>query len=221
MSNNKSTTTTHCWSTVGVWGTVTPRCERLNEVLHCRNCEVFANAGRAVLEKKVPGGYMADWRQSLSMKVAGDDKGSIGIIVFRIGKEWYAITAATLQEVASMRPVHSIPGNTSMYILGVVNIGGEVTLCHSLASILDVTPDASATAYQRMLVLMIDNLRYVFPVDEVQGVIRYNQSELEVIPSTLSEGQADLLGGILSRTGKQIGILDIEKIHTYLERLAA
>ena len=43
-----------CWNRIGVWGTETPRCPKLEDVVHCRNCEVYSAAGRLVLERRLP-----------------------------------------------------------------------------------------------------------------------------------------------------------------------
>lgn len=60
------TSENHCWNTVGVWSHVTDKCEKLSEHIHCRNCPVFSDEGRRVLDRAAPVGYLKEWRKSLS-----------------------------------------------------------------------------------------------------------------------------------------------------------
>src|SRR5262249_33650916 len=55
-----------CWNTIGVWGDRTPRCERLPEVIHCQNCEVYCKAGRGLLERLPSQEYLREWQQELA-----------------------------------------------------------------------------------------------------------------------------------------------------------
>ena len=45
-----------------------PRCPRLDEVIHCRNCEVFTQAGRNLLERALPEEYKEEWGSVLVKK---------------------------------------------------------------------------------------------------------------------------------------------------------
>ncbi|HEY9052840.1 MAG TPA: chemotaxis protein CheW, partial [Gammaproteobacteria bacterium] len=33
-----------CWNKIGVWGNEKPRCPQLDELIHCNNCPVYAEA---------------------------------------------------------------------------------------------------------------------------------------------------------------------------------
>lgn len=207
-----------CWNTIGVWGDVYPRCERLATAVHCRNCEVYAQAGRNVFERRPPKGYVTQWRNSLADAQQARDKAETGIMVFRLGQEWYAVPAALLQEVAERRPIHRVPHNDNPYIAGVVNIGGEVRICYSLTALLGAG-EFDIAEIHRLLVVEVDSQRYVFPVNEVSGLIRCNMDELSAPPATLAERQASLVVGICDTETNKIGVLDMHNIDQQLQGL--
>lgn len=59
----------NCWKVIGVWG-LDDRltCPHLERFIHCKNCEVYTQAGRTLLERALPGNYKQDWTQVLSQK---------------------------------------------------------------------------------------------------------------------------------------------------------
>ena len=127
-----------CWNTIGVWSSVQEKCERLAQVVHCRNCDVFSQAGREVLERKPPGGYVTQWRNEIAHQQEEKDATLTGVMTFRIGDEWFAVTARSLQEIAELRTIHRVPHNDNPHVAGIVNIGGEVDICYSLGNLLGV-----------------------------------------------------------------------------------
>jgi chemotaxis-related protein WspD len=81
--------TKHCWNRIGVWGDAT--CVELNEAVHCQNCPVYAAAGRSLLDREAPSGYLSEWTHV----VAGENQDrvfdTVSALVFRLQKEWLAL----------------------------------------------------------------------------------------------------------------------------------
>ena len=59
-----------CWGSIGVWGDDRPRCSVLEAVLHCRNCEIFENAGRELLDRDLPEAYGVEWTDGIAVLLA-------------------------------------------------------------------------------------------------------------------------------------------------------
>jgi len=213
----------HCWSSIGVWGSQAPRCERLAEVVHCRNCEVFSRAGRSVFERRPPKQYLAQWRKTLARPQRQKEKGRLGVMVFRLADEWYALPASRLQEVATLRAVHRIPHNSSRVITGIVNIGGEVQLCYSLARLLGVDEQDTVPeqASPRMLVIELNDERYVFPVHEVSGLEHCVESALAPAPTTVAGERREFLQGMFRSGDRQVALLDPDSLQRGIERYSA
>lgn len=207
-----------CWNTIGVWGSQAPRCEKLNEVIHCRNCHVYWDAGRQVFEKRIPEGYLEQWTRVISDDVAPVSKTSQSIIYFRMGEEWFSLSTRNFVEVSQLKSVHKIPHQSGNLIHGVINIGGSVRLCLSLAFLLGVAKSeqgkhlASRGVYKRFLVVQINTKDYVFPVDEVGGVHRYDPEDLKQVPATIEAEKAQLLLGMLDIDNKNVACIDANKL---------
>ncbi len=217
MSQIESPVTTTCWRTIGVWGTNTPRCEKLRDVVHCRNCEVYWDAGRQVFDRSLPEGYLDHWTKTLSIVPEARSKDTLSIIYFRIAGEWFSLPSSHFVEVSPMKPVQRIPHQIGKIITGLVNVGGSVRLCFSLGDLLGVTDSKDASmkkygVYQRYLVVNINNEDFVFSVDEVGGVYRYASAELNQVPATIEPDRANLLLGMLEIEGNNVACIDAVKL---------
>jgi len=211
-----------CWNRIGVWAHSVARCERLKEVVHCRNCEVFVAAGKQIFERELPPGY----RQENLAILAGADTVShqdyISIIVFRLGAEYFSLPANVFEAVTESRPVHRLPHVNSPYVKGVANISGEVCLCHSLMTVLavDVCCDEAGEkerhVYKRLIVVNLDEGRYVFPVDEVKGMARYRPAQLKSTPATIDDEIRQLILGTFQHEDDRVAVLDVDRLHRIL-----
>lgn len=204
-----------CWNRIGVWGRQTPRCIRLEQAVHCYNCEVYRAAGQAMHGRPVPPGYRAEWTEIVATRKQTVARTDAAAVVFRVGREWLALPAGMVSEVVERRAIHSLPHRSSATLLGLVNIRGKLQLCVSIAALLgieNVTGDAHKkerrSIYPRMLVVQDDQQRFVFPVDEVLGSYRYVAKELQSLPATLSGALTKYSIGALSTDGKNVGFLD-------------
>ena len=60
--------------------------------------------------------------------------------IFRLGREWLALPTHVCQEMAEMRPIHTLPHRSGPVLLGLVNIRGSIRLCVSLRELLGLEP---------------------------------------------------------------------------------
>ena len=208
-----------CWSKIGVWGDAQEKCDRLADVTHCRNCDVFSLAGRSVFETLPPAGYISQWQKEISIKKEEREKGDIGILVFRLGKEWLALPVEYLQEIVEERKIHKIPHNDGIYILGIVNIGGEVNTCYSLMNLLEIDENAdnNDSALRRLIVIAINGDRFVLPVCEISGLARYSAADLLPAPATLGKNMRTYLVGMFNLNKRQVAALNVEQIYRGFE----
>lgn len=214
-----------CWSRIGVQGDRS--CPRLPEAVHCRNCPVFSAAGQLLFEREAPPEYVEEWTRQL----AGRDEETIAdarsLLVFRIGPEWLALDARRVVEVVSPRRIHRVPHRTDRLLLGLANIRGELQLCIALRELLgidaaraEVTPDAGAPGgtKQRLLVAELDQNRWVFPVDEVEGVHRIPASAMETLPHTVERSPKFYTQALFFHETKRVGVLSESRLSQALER---
>jgi len=225
MSQVENPVAVTCWSTIGVWGTQTPRCEKLREVIHCRNCSIYWDAGREVFDRIIPDGYLDQWTKTLAGVPEERSKDTQSIIYFRLGGEWFSLSSSHFVEVSQIKSAHKIPHRSSGFITGLVNVGGSIRPCFSLSDLLcvansDEKVQVKNGIYQRYLVVKINEEDFVFPVDEVGGVYRYASSELKQVPSTVEKDKASLLLGVLEIDGNNVACIDAQKLSQAFEGLA-
>ncbi|NOX91112.1 MAG: hypothetical protein GXP18_01275 [Gammaproteobacteria bacterium] len=213
-----------CWNTVGVWSRARRKCEKLTEYTHCRNCPVFLEIGHSVFEKVAPPGYLAQWRKDIAARESCDISQNNSVLIFRAGHEWFALPANVLGEIATERTIHRIPRNMNRFISGIVNINGEIKICYSLSELLDMSSiddiDKKSINHHkpgRLVVIELDEIQYVFLVDEVKGLYWYGDSDLLPVPATLSAENALLLSGSINRFNHQIAIFNISRFQEKLE----
>ena len=170
----------NCWNSIGVWGREVPRCPKLDEFIHCQNCDVFHAASLKAYDRAIPDDYRLEWTEVLAGNkeavVTADVKTAI---VFRIGDEWVAISTSLCKEISRMMKIHRLPHNKSHILKGVVNNGGEIRICFSLGNLLGIAKaeqifsDEFHSAYERMIVMDVKGQNYVFPVSEIKGLLRF------------------------------------------------
>jgi chemotaxis-related protein WspD len=214
----------NCWNRIGVWGSEFPRCPRLDEFIHCQNCDVFHAASLTAYERAIPDDYRLEWTEVL----AGNKKTVVTdartVIVFRIGDEWVAISTGLCKEISRMMKVHRLPHNKSHVLKGVVNNGGEIRICFSLGNLLGIAKaeqifgDEFHAVYARMIVMNVAGRNYVFPVSEIKGLLQYREADRAPLPETISASSASYMNGVIKWGDTVIGCLDEALLTAQLER---
>ena len=216
-----------CWNRIGVWGKEKPRCPKMDQVIHCANCNVYSNAGRLLLDRGADQDYLHRWSDQLKDAVTKPEHNTMSVLVFRIAKEWLALPTRFFQEVVEMRVIHRIPHTKSPVLKGLVNIRGELQLCISLGALLGVekgqvwNDDIANTIYARLVVISAEDMRFVFPVSEVRGIHRYLHADMQNIPATAGHGASNYMQGLLVLDKNHIGLLDEHLLLSALRRVLA
>ena len=109
--------------------------------------------------------------------------------------------------------------------MGLVNIRGELLICVSLGHLLALENPMPRgmlrTVHQQLLVGNWDGDRFVFPVDEVCGIHRFDPHHLQGPPATLVKSNFSYSRGILSWERKSVGLLDPNLLFSSLNRSLA
>lgn len=215
-----------CWKRIGVWGNETPRCPELKRVIHCRNCEVFTQAGRNLLERDLPETYREEWSQVLVAKKAEEPTGTVSLIIFRIAGEWLALPARLFGEIIETRVIHTIPHRKSEVLMGVINVHGEIQLCVSLATLIGLSENGedesseahTDTAHERLMVVNKDGDQWVFPVDGIHGIQHVHPEMFQNVPVTVSKSKSAFSRKIFKWENRHVALLDDELLFYSLKR---
>jgi chemotaxis-related protein WspD len=199
-----------CWNRIGVSGDGS--CDRLGELVHCRNCPVFSEGGRVLFERSLPPGYSSEWTALLALPKPEEPVGTLAAALFRVGDEWLALEVAHVVQIGGIRPVRRIPHRSGEVLLGLVNVDGELVLCASLAALLGIPPVASEAEPARFLAVSLPGGRWVFPVQEVDGVHQLDSASLVPLPSTLSEARTRHARGLARTERRTVTLLDPDRL---------
>ncbi len=171
-----------CWRRHGVWGREHPRCARLEEVIHCRNCHEYIGQGRALLER------LAQQRLMEESGGGGEHESlpeeplrTPGLLVFRVNGNWLALPAEAIHQVAPRSPLRPLPHQHHSPIRGLVNVAGRLWVCLSLSDTLGIPrlprqgDDPSRGIFERLVAVEAEGLRFAFRAGEVRGIYRAPQ----------------------------------------------
>lgn len=223
-----------CWNRIGNHGDHS--CPRLADHVLCRNCPVYAAAAKTLLDR-LPAGHAHTDTLATALASDGLQAHMLGentreqsdevLIVFRVGREWLALPARALEEVGTLRRIHSLPHRRGGAILGVANVRGNLTVCLSPSVLLGLSPakpDGADTAHGqadsqgRMLMVTTGARSVVLPVDQVDGARRIRAAAVRALPATVSGAAMRLARGMFREGDRDIGVLDDVRLRDHIAR---
>ena len=208
-----------CWNVIGVWGGGDDRCPTLKVVTHCYNCDVFHQSSQKVFEKLIDKAYRNEWTNLLSEEKRDYVTENNSSLIFRVGKEWFALPSVNIKEITRLRGVQRIPHNKNIFMAGIMNVSGDIEPCFSLEKLFGISKLVSGgESDNKVIVTTFNDNSYVFVVSEVGDVIRYSSSNLVDLPDTLQNYPSAYISSILRWNGKDVGIIDPDFMYSVIDR---
>lgn len=211
-----------CWNHIGVVGDQS--CPKLQDYVHCRNCDVYADAAQRNLQRPVDAHYQQDWASHFRQLGAGGEVRDSSALVFRIGREWLALPTRVFDSVAPQARSHALPHRSGRGLDGIVNIGGKLYPCMSLAHLLGIDeqnapPAKGRHTFARLLLMRWEEQSYALPVADLHGIVRYASNAVQTPAATINKGLSRFLSGVITEGDMRIGCLDTALIGFQLARL--
>jgi len=211
-----------CWNTIGIWSNASERCEKLEKLLHCHNCDVFSNAGKLLLNREHDQHYLGEWKKNLAKPQQSFDDTSHSAMVFRLGDEWFALATECIREITYCDKFHSLPHTRDPVLRGLVNVRGDLILCISLGYLFGLHKAGAEAAQHksisRYVVVEQDAYTYAFPVSEINNIIHFNLDQAEKPPATVEAASQRFTKGVLKLEPINIALLDEALVFHALER---
>jgi len=216
-----------CWNRIGSSGDGS--CPRLPEQARCVNCPVFGQAAAALLDSPID---EADFvrataraaRGDVATPIAGDQSAAAqSVLVFRVADEWLGLPVEVLLQIDMPRPIHPLPHRRNGIVLGLMNVRGTLRVAASLGIMLNLDHSAAgrhAARARRPRTLVAEHRGEVaaFPVDEVEGVVRFAADARMPAPATLAQAAAAHARGVLRWRDTTAGLLDPDRLFDSLAR---
>jgi len=144
-------------------------------------------------------------------------------LTFYLAEEEYAVTILKVTEILECAVLTKVPG-TPVWIRGVINLRGAVVPVVDLAVKFGLAP---TTITRRTCVVMVEleheGERLVLGVmaDAVNQVVELDADEIQPSPSFGPKVRVDCIQGMGASNGRFIVILDIDRVLSSSEILAA
>lgn len=137
------------------------------------------------------------------------------VLVFRLRSEALAVPAGDVDRVTRVAKVHHVPHRSNRIVRGIVNIGGELQLCGSLANLLDLSrpvDEPSDHQQQRMIVLGRGRNRWAFSADRVEGVATVALDDGRSPPVTVQYARDGYVETVVSLGEQRAALLKTDRI---------
>ena len=209
-----------CWNKIGVWGDQSPRCERLKDLTHCHNCEIYSQAGSQLLSRPAEESYLSEWKNNLSQQRKNTNISLKSALVFRMGDEWFALESKFVKEITHCDKHHSLPHRKNKVLRGLVNVHGELLLNVSLGYLFKINKSETQSKYthERYIVINDNEESFAFPVTEVREIIHYNMEDVQATPSTIKKDTSCFINGIIRHESTDVGILNSDLVFSALHK---
>jgi len=203
-----------CWNKIGVRGDKS--CPLLERHSHCRNCPTYSAAAGTLLDRELAGKPAAATTSHYAETEPAGDADTQSAVIFRVGAEWFAVSTLLLDEIVSVRAIHSLPHRRNPALLGLANVRGELVTCVSIARLL--FGESAPLPQGRLIVMRHAGGRLAFPVDEVQHTHRYCPDALLQVPPTVAKSASAFTRGLLSWCDRIVACLDERLVLDALNR---
>ena len=139
------------------------------------------------------------------------ERETLKVVLFRIGRENAGISAEYVQEVACpVKQLTRVPG-TPDFVLGVINLRGNIVACLDLGVFLGIDP-ISLDSLTCMLLITYDNIEMGVAIDGVSKVIDLPVAEIDPPLSILSAERARFIRGIFYIEQRPLSLINIESL---------
>ncbi len=180
---------------------------------------------KSLLNRPAPDEYLTEWEERVASPTPAPAHDQFSVLVFEVSGLWLAADIALLVEITEPRAIHRVPHRTNPVFLGVVNIRGQLRMCASLAGLMKVeggkrsrSQEEAGHVFPRMVMLADTRGAWVFPVDEVVGVLRFMPEDLSLAPVTVSRAHNAMTKGVIRWEGRQLDYIDPKLLFAALHR---
>ena len=134
----------------------------------------------------------------------------IQCVTFILEDETYGINVMQVQEVLRETEVAPVPGSPD-YVMGIINLRGNIVSVINARARFRLAPKQS-TDLTRIIVMEVEGQIIGILVDSVSEVVDIVLSEIETPPNVGNDETSRYIDGIVSRNGKLLILVDLNKL---------
>lgn len=145
-------------------------------------------------------------RRRLLREVIAAREGHSDTLVFRVGRERFALDLSAVEEAIELPPVHHLPEMPD-HMLGVFELRGRLVPIYSPERVLRVKLAREAAA---VLVFRSGEKRLGLAVDDVDDVLTIDGAAVRRVP--VPDNEDNLLLGVIRRDSDLLSLVDAESL---------
>ena len=132
------------------------------------------------------------------------------IVGFRVGRETFGVPISLVHEIVRVPEITAVP-EAPGWVEGVINLRGKII------SVLDLRKrfgekTITKSKKNRILVAEVDKKMVGLIVDAASEVLRISETEIDLPPSLVEEGELNYVTGVGKFNGRLIILVDLTKI---------
>jgi purine-binding chemotaxis protein CheW len=139
-----------------------------------------------------------------------DDQSAPGKAASTLAPGFYGLRAAGVESIVSLQDITFLPG-TPPWILGVVNVRGEIESVLDLKAVLGLG-QAEVTNHSRLLIAQDGDLRSGLLVDQVADIVEIALNSISPPPTPLEGGKGIYVEGETLYADRSLVILSLPQI---------
>lgn len=149
-------------------------------------------------------------RRAAQQDIVNVDEPQVQLVVFVLGKAWFAFHGERIREILSFTEVFFVPGGPPS-LEGVINVRGDiesVIRLHELLGLADSGVDQASSILMGRGFGMHSGIR----VDRIIDVVDVGQRSIQTPPGTLAEPLRDYVLGVLRLREQPVTVLDLDAL---------
>jgi purine-binding chemotaxis protein CheW len=136
----------------------------------------------------------------------------VGILLFRLGEEWYSVKVEDVREIYQEYVLTPVPC-TPDFIEGVVNIRGEIISVTDVARLMRLgTVSTEGAENPPAIVIQNDGCATAMVVDEIGDITDIPTDGIEPPLSLMDKSQAEFVAGSVYVNERLIGLISVDRI---------
>lgn len=132
------------------------------------------------------------------------------LVVFSLAGDLFAFAGQHVKEILVSQEIFFVPGSPA-FLLGVMNVRGDIESVASLAIILGISPER-VSSRNRILVAEANGIRSGILVEQVEDVVDVASDSIKAPLATINGAIAGYLTGETEYRGRSVLVLDLGKV---------
>lgn len=132
------------------------------------------------------------------------------LVVFSLAGDLFAFAGHHVKEILISQEIFFVPGSPD-FLLGVMNVRGDIESVASLAAILGIQPER-ISARNRILIAEANEVRTGILVEQVEDVVDVPSDSIKPPLATMNGPIAGYLTGETEYRGRNVLVLDLQKL---------